>query len=325
MSTSQASYRAPLLHRGAHFSTIIPNRLRKVRDIRYARQRFELEDKDFIDIDFHHCGSNEVALLLHGLEGSSASQYMLGMATALEEIGIDSAAMNFRGCSGVPNRVAMSYHSGKTDDVREVVSGLADRYDRIYVIGFSLGGNVALKLAGEWEGGTPKSVAAVAGISVPCDLASSGQTLQHWQNRIYLRRFLNQLKGKALEKAARFPALDLDKQALEQAQSLKAFDDIYTAPVHGFDSATDYYDQCSSNAFIPSIRLPTLIINAQNDSFLSPACYPYEHAAENAWVTLLTPRHGGHVGFANDHWMQRTFWHELQVQQFISAVPSMNR
>lgn len=318
-------YRPPLLHRNAHFSTIIPNRLRPVAFTGFVRQRIETEDDDFFLVDFHYQGANSVAILAHGLEGSSQSTYMLGMARHLNALGMDIAAMNHRSCGGNPNQLASSYHSGKTDDLHLLVSRLSQRYEHVYMIGFSLGGSMVLKLAGEWGSDAPRSVRAVIGVSVPCDLAGSAKRLQHWQNRIYLTRFLRQLKRKALQKAKQFPEAMLDEPAIRSASSFQAFDDAYTAPIHGFGTAERYYAECSSKRFLASIEVPTLIINAENDSFLSRECFPREEVAKNPYVEMLTPTHGGHVGFALDHAMRQPFWHELRVADFIAATRSGNR
>lgn len=313
-------YRPPLPHRSAHFSTIVPSRLRAVASLPFIRQQIETPDGDFFEVDFHQRGSESVAILLHGLEGSSSSTYMRGMAKHLDGIGMDIAAMNHRSCSGAVNRLASSYHSGKTDDLDLLIKHLSGRYANAYVIGFSLGGNMAVKLAGEWGQDAPKAVKAVIGVSVPCDLAGSAEQLQRWENRIYLSRFLRQLKHKALQKAQQFPDAGLDEEAIHSSTSFEAFDDTYTAPVHGFGTAERYYAECSSTRFISSIQLPTLIINAENDSFLSDECYPFNEVEQNPMVNMLTPKYGGHVGFALDLAMRKPFWHELRVAEFIAST-----
>ncbi len=316
----KADYSPPLFHRHVHFSTIIPNRFRKIRSLTYQRQTLNTPDGDFIDLDVSSIGSTGCLLLLHGLEGSSQSTYMKGLAKYANDQGFDAVAMNHRSCSGKPNNLAISYHSGKTDDVAAVVQALSATYESIHIVGFSLGGNMALKLAGEWAQAHPKQVKSVVGVSVPCDLASSALKLGLAENRIYLWRFLSQLKAKARAKALRFPDANLDLKLIKQSDTFKAFDDAYTAPAHGFQSAADYYEKCSSKAFIPNIEPPTLIINAKNDSFLSPSCYPINEVNENPNVGLLMPTFGGHVGFASDFMMNEAFWSEIQIMDFIASI-----
>ena len=155
---------------------------------------------------------------------------------------------------------------------------------------------------------------------VPCDLNGSGTELARPKNFIYLRRFLKQLKQKALDKIDRFDAIALDRQAISNASNFMQFDQEFTAPVHGFNSALDYYTKSSCVQFIPDIKRPALIINAKNDSFLNESCYPYSEVSENDLVTMLCPDYGGHVGFASDFLMKKPFWHETQILDFIQKV-----
>ncbi len=311
------SYSPPPLHQFAHFSTIIPNRFRPVPHLGFKRETVNTADDDFIDLDISAVGGKSAALLLHGLEGSSKSNYIIGMSQMLNSMGMDAVAMNFRSCSGRVNRQMESYHSGKSDDVRLILNHLKSRYNIIHLIGFSLGGNVALKYAGESSESLVKSVSA---ISVPFDLAGSSQKLGEFQNRIYLHRFLSQLKSKAIYKCYLNPSYPLDVKAIKSSKTFYEFDEFYTAPVHGFESADDYYQKSSSKQFIKNISAPTLIINAMNDSFLSPSCYPFEEANTNSNVQLLTPEYGGHVGFASNFRMTQPFWHEKQVAAFIREL-----
>lgn len=252
--------------------------------------------------------------MLHGLEGSTSSGYMRGMAKALQEE-YDLVLMNHRSCGPTPNLFLTSYHSGKTDDVRSLIAHL-NEYDSFIVIGFSLGGNIALKLGGETDL-LDKRVTHIAGISVPTDLAGSSKTLSQTQNILYLNRFLSQLKRKALNKIKRLGDSSLDVALIKEAKDLHAFDNAYTAPIHGFADADDYYTKCSANAFIGQIKVPTLIVNAHNDTFLSGGCYPHEIVNRNKQVELICPKFGGHVGFAQNHRMDKPFWSEEVVASFL--------
>jgi uncharacterized protein len=313
-------YMPPFLHRFPHLGTIIPSQFRNVSNVRYERASIDTPDGDFIDLDFSRVNASTGVLLVHGLEGSSDSSYMKGLTGVLNQHGMDSIAMNFRGCSGRTNNQLTSYHSGISADLETVISHLEQQYDRLILVGFSLGGNVTLKWAGEIVVHTHPKVKGVVGVSVPCDLNGSGTELARPKNFIYLRRFLKQLKQKALDKIDRFDAISLDRQAISNASNFMQFDQEFTAPVHGFDSALDYYTKSSCAQFIHYIKIPALIINAKNDSFLNESCYPYSEVSENDLVTMLCPDYGGHVGFASDFRMKQPFWHETQILDFIQKV-----
>lgn len=316
----RAEYRPPLLFRNAHLSTIASALVRRVREISYMRQSIETPDGDFLDLDICSRQQKKAVILLHGLEGSSNSAYMRGMTQALTAQGMDVIAMNQRGCSGRMNHLPSAYHSGKTDDLDLVVKHFSAHYEQLFVTGFSLGGNIALKWAGEYGMNHMAAVKAVAAISVPCDLAASGDRLGLWHNRHYLMRFLSQLKGKVAYKIARFPGMGITARQLDRVRTFRDFDDLYTAPFHGFRDAADYYQKCSAKVFIPAIHIPTLLINALNDPFLTESCHAREVCAANPMVQLLTPEFGGHVGFASDIAMTKEFWHEKQVYTFFSGV-----
>lgn len=315
----KADYDPPFLFRSAHLSTILPNRMRKVEGVKYSPQTIETPDSDFIDLDISRVGAKVCVLLLHGLEGNSHSTYILGMVKRINEHGLDAIAMNHRSCSGRLNDLPSSYHSGKSDDVLFVINKLNKTYHAIHLVGFSLGGNIALKLAGELKVSFNTKLKSVSAISVPCDLAASAAQLRKPKNKIYLQRFLKQLKAKITSKARKFPFAKIDLERVLAANTFEEFDDAYTAPFHGFESANDYYQKCSSKGFISDIRIPTLIINAQNDPFLPRNCFKAE-VEENPNIQLLTPKYGGHVGFAMDFRMRKPFWHERKVVDFIMSI-----
>lgn len=308
-------YSPPILHRNAHLATILPNKLRPFNRINFLRKTISTPDDDFIDVDAIQNGSKTAVILLHGLEGSSESQYIQGMTYALQSIDCDVLCMNFRGCSGRVNATYQSYHSGKTDDVRTLIEAFP-AYESIHIIGFSLGGNVALKYMGEQA--VDSRVKSCVAISTPVDLEGSSVALNSAENTLYLARFLKHLKLKAIEKAKRFPEKGPQKNIIRSAKNFQDFDNIYTAPAHGFNDAKDYYEKSSSKQFLQLIEKPTLIINALNDSFLSPSCYPIKECQENDNLTLLTPKFGGHVGFASDTLMKKLFWHEQKAIEFIA-------
>jgi hypothetical protein len=273
-------------------------------------------DADFLDIDQIQQGHDRALILVHGLEGNSSSSYIRGMAAAGLKAGFELYALNQRGCSGRMNATAKSYHSGKSEDLDVLLTQLT-HYRSIALVGFSLGGNVVLKRMG--EGSLADNVSCAVGISVPVDLADSARTLSNMENTIYRQRFLRQLRRKAREKALAFPDVPVAIGRVLKARSFMAFDDAYTAPINGFESADDYYRTCSARRFLSDVDRPTLLINAQNDSFLGRKCYPTSSDIHNERFHALYPRYGGHVGFSLDTWMKGIFWHERVVIEFIQT------
>lgn len=298
-----------------HLQTIAPNKFRKTTKYQYLRERFEFSDGDFVDLDWVKNNQTKVCLLLHGLEGSSKSSYIYGMIQNLVPLGYDCVVMNHRGCSGEPNRAYGSYHSGYTQDTLTVLKFLQNQYNEINLIGYSLGGNVALKLAGEQGSDLKQIVHRLVGVSVPCDLASTALQLQSWGNKIYHNRFLNSLKNKLRAKLATYPSY-LSMHKVDQIKTLTDFDQFYTAPAFGFKDAAAYYHASSSKPYIPHIKVPTLLVTAQDDPFLSPASMPNAQVNQNDQVTFLNPKHGGHVGFWNDL-NARRYWHEEMILKFL--------
>lgn len=260
----------------------------------WNRRRIDLPDGDFLDIDILDEGSNKGVLLLHGLEGTTSRTYMRAMARALSGSGASVVGVNFRGCSGEPNRLARSYHSGATEDLRAVLDAIAGQFEHVQAVGFSLGGNMLLKYLGE-EGSASRIQRAVA-ISVPCDLAGSADELAKRQNRLYMWNFMRSLREKMRQKAAAHPG-EVDTCGLDSMTTFHEFDDQFTAPLHGFRDAHHYWASCSSMHFLADIRVPTLLLNAKDDPFLSEGCFPDEACSASSFVYLETPERGGHVGF----------------------------
>ncbi len=286
-----------------------------------ARERIETPDDDFIDLDWSpRRRGKRLAIITHGLEGHARSNYCQGMARALHRAGWDVLAWNFRGCSGEPNRQLRSYHSGATGDLQLVLEHVfaSNTYPQVSLIGFSLGGNLTLKYVGDHGPELDPRIRSVVALSVPCDLASSAAQLEHWHNRIYMARFMRSLRAKVREKATRFPDA-LRTEGLDEMRTFAQFDDAYTAPIHGFAGADDYWTQCSCRHVLDRITVPTLLINALDDPFLSPACYPHEAAAANPCFTLETPRHGGHLGFV-DFNKDGIYWSERRAVAFLEAT-----
>jgi uncharacterized protein len=317
---AESSYRAPFLCSNPHVQTVIPTVFRKVEGVTYQRRRIETPDGDFLDLDFSSVGSKRLAIVLHGLEGDSTRPYMKGMVKALNQGGWDAAALNFRGCSGEPNRKLRMYHSGETEDLATVISHIesSGMYSALALVGSSLGGNVILKYLGERGGATPSLIKAAVTISVPCDLKACSVRLGEFSNRPYLKRFLRMLRRKIQAKQLIMPE-SINDIGYERIRLLGEFDDRYTAPMHGFRDANDYYEKGSSKPFLPDISIPTLLINAADDPFLSTTCYPVEEAKTNPNLFLETPRHGGHVGFMAFNRNGR-YWSETRAVSFLETV-----
>lgn len=294
-----STYDPPLFFKSGHLSTVYAGILRRVDPPARCRERIFLSDGDFLDLDWSRGErpSRKLVVLLHGLEGDSARPYITGSAKLLLQSGHHCCALNLRGCSGQPNQLFRSYHSGATEDLGEVLQhilGTTD-YDRIYLKGFSLGGNLILKYLGEGQQ-LPKEIKGAVAISVPCDLHSSSKQLHRLENFLYHQRFKKHLLAKLRQKQGLFPELMPDSE-FKKIRKLKDFDDIYTSRAHQFRDALDYYEKCSSLPLLPHIKVPCLIINARNDSFLGPSCYPWAEAGDNPRLFLEVPAFGGHVGF----------------------------
>lgn len=309
------NYVPPFFLFGSHLETIYPALLRRVSPVPYERERISTEDDDFLDLDWLRQGSEKVAILSHGLEGNSTRPYIKGMAKALHAQGFDVVAWNFRGCSGEMNRQLRFYHSGATDDLHTVVTHVQSvkNYNAIFLAGFSLGGNMTLKYLGERT--VPDAVKRAVAFSVPMDLGASCAKISRPANRIYSNRFLRSLKGKILAKSRVRKELDASK--LRDVKTLAEFDDCFTAPLHGFRDAKDYYAQCSSLRFVSDIRTPTLIINTLNDPFLSEECFPATLLEGHPFVTLQILSRGGHVGFTQFN-KNGLYWSEQRALEFLS-------
>lgn len=300
-----------------HVQTILPVLLPRRLTLTFERERLELPDGDFLDLDWKRSSHPRLAILAHGLEGCSTQTYIRGMAAALASAGWDVLAWNFRGCSGEPNRLRRAYHSGETDDLRAVVARAESAYDRMALIGFSLGGNVVLKYLGEAP--PHRAVMAGAAVSAPIDLAACARKLdQKWSNRLYLRRFLTSLAMKIEEKARLLPA-QLDATGVRRLGTFQEFDDRYTAPLHGFRDAADYWARSSARPLLPRITVPALLLNARNDPFLAPEAYPWPEAENNAHFFLDAPESGGHVGFLDlRNGLQP--WFEQRIVEFLAEA-----
>ncbi len=292
------------------------------------RERVELPDGDFLDLDWvARAGGTTtmdrepLVLVLHGLEGCAESGYALEMYRALVREGLAPVGLNFRACSGEPNRLPRMYHSGETGDLAHVLHLLRRRYPerRLGVAGFSLGGNVLLKFLGERSGpshanGTPG--AAVA-ISVPFDLSAGAEWIERGFSRVYRRYLVRRLHRKVRRKRAILePHVDVER--VLDARTFREFDDAATAPLHGFAGAEDYYRRSSSSPFIAAIDVPTLVIHALDDPFVPPEAVPREALQQNPTIEACISERGGHVGFVTGPPWRPRFWAEREAARFLA-------
>jgi predicted alpha/beta-fold hydrolase len=309
-----STYRAPWFLPNRHAETIYPALLRRITPLVIERERIVTPDNDFLDIDITSQRSRKVVIISHGLEGNSRRAYVTGMARAFSMEGFDTLAWNYRGCGGEMNKCLRFYHSGATDDLEAVVlHAISKGYENIYLVGFSLGGNLTLKYLGESR--RPMQVKGAVAFSVPMNLSSSCDMISQRANRVYALRFLRSLKEKVIAKSRIIEGLDI--KGIANINTLRQFDDRYTAPIHGFRNAATYYQACSSINFYRGIQVPTLLVSARNDPFLAPDCYPQPETGSSLMVNY--PQRGGHVGFALFN-QNGLYWSELLARQFIGAI-----
>lgn len=316
----QSTYRSPAWLRGAHAQTIVPALFRHVPMVTTERERIELADGDFLDAQWAITpNSKRLAILSHGLEASPRSEYIQGIAETLHQLGWSVMAWNFRGCGGTPNRLLRMYHSGATEDLIAIIQHAMQRFPNslIDLVGFSLGGNLTLKYLGETPASLPPAIHRAAAISVPCDLACASRTLATPSNWLYMRRFMRKMQARIRRKAIEFPG-QIDLTGIDAMRTFAEFDDRYTAPIHGFLNAEDYWQKCSSKPHLTKIKHPTLLLTARNDPFLGPDCYPFDEANENPYLFFEAPAEGGHVGFPGDSLLGEN-WMERRVVEFLAA------
>lgn len=291
-------YKPPAyLLQNPHLQTIIPSVFRKVRGVRYQRERIDTPDGDFLDLDWAKQNSRKLVIVTHGLEGSSERHYVKGLIKTLFGAGWDGLAWNCRSCSGEMNRLPRFYHHGDTPDLDLVVQHAVTKgYDTVLLAGFSLGGSITLKYLGERGDKVAPQIKKGLAVSVPCDLASCSRELAKPEKRFYTNKFLRRLEKKIRLKSQLMPQY-IRYEDFKKVKVFRDFDNLFTAPLHGFRDADDYYDCVSSKNFLDGIRVPTLLINALNDPFLTRECFPRHQAEQNPYLHLELTVQGGHVGF----------------------------
>jgi predicted alpha/beta-fold hydrolase len=304
--------------RNGHLQTIYPSLFRKVKFNYQQRERLELTDGDFVDLDWYRVNSNNKKLIIitHGLEGDSGRHYVKGMAKMFTQHGYDALGWNCRSCSGEINRLPRFYHHGDTGDLRQVLYYAIEKhqYEQVVLAGFSMGGSLTLRILGENPAAVPHQVKKAIAYSVPCDLLSSVKKLSLDENKIYNKRFLRKLGEKIAIKEKLFPSV-ISAKGYSNIKHFVDFDNRYTAPLHGFKDAQDFYIQASVKPFLKNIAVPSLMVQAINDSFLSPECFCYEEAAANENLFLEVPDNGGHCGFMLPG--QEYSWAEQRALDFV--------
>jgi len=316
------TYIAPWWLPSGNAQTIYARLLAGNYQVHYQRQRWETPDGDFIDLDWvnRQSGAVQLLVLFHGLEGCSRSHYALSLMTLAQQMGWRGVVPHFRGCSGEINRLPRAYHSGDAAEIDWILRRLKSENPNceIYVAGVSLGGNMLLKWLGEQAGAATTIVNGAIAVSAPVDLHAAAAVLDFGYRRaIYTRRFLRSLREKVLAKIATH-GLDIDTTAVRASSTFRQIDDLYTAPIHGFKYADDYWTRASSKPLLRHIRVPTLLLNAQNDPFLPSSALPIDMEISDS-VTLEFPESGGHVGFVAGTFPGSLFWLPQRIIDFSAA------
>lgn len=320
-----SSFKPPAFLRFATAQTILPAVLRRPSRLPSRCEELFLSDGDRLELEWFtpQCSlqRDELAIISHGLEGSTESAYVIGLANALSKQGYEVLAWNMRGCGSRRNDLPSWYHSGQSEDLRAVITHAIEQKPSksVTLIGISVGGNIVCKYLGEEGSRVPSAISQAVVVSAPLDLRGSAEVLAKPSRALYMRYLLRPLRERMREKARRFPER-FDVQGLESIRTFREFDARYTAPMHGFSSVDDYWDQCSGIRFLPEMAVPMLIITALDDPFLSNGCYPTSVAERSDFVFLETPPHGGHVGFIDSLNLANT-WLEGRIVEWLRGHP----
>ena len=302
----------------SHASTIYASLLRYVPRVKFQRERIETWDGDFLDLDWSRKGSKKLILILAGLEGKSRSIYSKAAFHYFNKNQWDAVCMNYRGCSGEPNRLLNGYHMGASDDVKFTIEYILEKYqyEEIVLIGYSLGGNLALKYIGEEGQDIPKEVKASISFSVPMNLEQSNARLSKWYNWHYLKYFMLTLNYKANRKKRQYPKALSSYRGFFMSGSFTYFDTHFTAPANGYQTVQEYWKKSSAKPHLKNIKIPSLIVNTKNDTFISEQCYPYDDARENPNLYLELAEKGGHCGYIRQ-FFEKDWWMESRALEFI--------
>ena len=309
---SESSYKKrPWYYFNAYLETLVPYFFTKTHWLDYERERIELDDGDFLDLDWLRKGSNKLIVVSHGFEGNSRDHFIEQSAAYLSN-DYDILVWHYRGCSEEMNRLPRFYHHGDLPDLHAIITHAAGagQYSKVVLLGFSMGGSLIVNYLG--SSGVHSSVQAGIAFSAPFDLKAASQKLKAGFNKYLRDSFLKKCKSKIVRKAAQFPD-KFDLQGLDKIADLEELLERYVLPLHGFGSIQEYYAKWSGYQYLQQVRRPLLIVNAKNDPMLSAECYPSEAAANNAWVHLETPRYGGHTGFTKKIDGKRWYIHRIEA------------
>lgn len=311
-------HKPPFYLFNGHLETIIPSVYRKIEGVAYEREKIETPDGDFLNLDWSSVGGNQLLVISHGLEGDSRRHYAMGLVKLFNQHGIDVLVWNNRTCGGEMNLRPILYHHGASYDLDTVIQHVlkTHAYDEIFLSGISMGGAQTLKYLGEKGADLPSQITKAAVYSTPCNLPSSAETLKWKSNTFYKNRFLGKLKMKMALKAKQFPDL-IDLEFLHKVDNFDDFDTYFTARLHGFNDARDFYQSVSADNWMHRTAIPTLIINALNDPLLGKACYPVKLAESKSEILLEMPKRGGHTGFTLQN--QEFTWTELRFLDFLNS------
>ena len=289
---------APLFYLNGHFETIIPSIWRKIEGVSYEREKIDTPDGDFLNLDWSRVGGEQLLIVSHGLEGDSQRHYARALVKLFNQQGIDVLVWNNRSCGGELNLQPVLYHHGSSHDLETVVQHVlsSNRYSELFLAGISMGGAQTLNYLGKKGEDVSPILKKAAVYSTPVHLPSSAATLRRPVNRFYNQKFLGKLKKKMEAKGKQYPGL-IDLERLPSVRDFDDFDTHYTAKIHGFADALDFYEQASPHTRLKDIRISTLILNAANDPLLGKECYPIEFAQRSTHIFLEMPKRGGHTGF----------------------------
>ena len=313
-----STYKAPPLFSNGHLQTLYPYFFRKIHDVVFERIRFDTNCGDFLDVDLSLVGSDEMVIISHGLEGSSDSQYIKGMTRLFNQSGKDVLAWNMRSCSGEMNKTAGFYHAGMTDDLDLMIQyAVTKKYKKIFLVGFSLGANLTALYLGQRADKLNSEISSAAIFSAPCDLGKSAEQLSQAKYRFYLESFLITMRQKIKQKS-KVMDLGVSLKGINRIKSFREFDDRFTGPLHGFKNGEHYYKDVSCKPWLHKINVPTLIVNAKDDPFLTKECFPIEEAEKNKNIFLEIPKTGGHVGFVSFN-SDQLYWSEQRAHEFFKS------
>lgn len=321
----KSNFRPAMFAANRHVQTLLPTLLRVYNSVRYKQQEITLPDGDFLDLAWNRIPAKTetrpIIVIFHGLEGSSNSPYVKGLMQQVNKCGWHAVLMHFRNCSGRLNRAARTYHSGETSDARFLMRWLQQKYPQapLLAVGYSMGGNMLLKLLGEAQ--TESPVCAAVAVSVPLMLDHCADQMRTGFSRVYQYHLLGKMKQKVLAKYQQYDyrkLIGLERKTVRAVRDFWEFDDAFTAPINGFENVQDYYTRASSRQYLAKIKIPTLIIQSIDDPFMKPAVIPQECELSDKVCLELSDK-GGHVGFVGGYLWKPEFWLEKRIMAYLAS------